>query len=95
MKYIFLTELRSPKSFSQNFEAQKSFLKECRAKFAEATQKSFLREHNVSFELKRHSLGNAEPKLPKLQKSFLRERIVSFLLKSRSKGNAEPNTAKI
>jgi hypothetical protein len=56
MKYIFFTELRSPKSSSQNFEAQNLFLKECRAKIAEATevvpkgaqrkfsaQKSFLR----------------------------------------------------
>jgi hypothetical protein len=55
MKYIFLKELRSPKSSSLNFEAQKSFLKECKAKFAEATQKSFLRERSVSFELKRRS----------------------------------------
>jgi hypothetical protein len=31
-------------------------------------QKSFLREHSVSFLLKSHSYGNAEPKLTKLQK---------------------------
>jgi hypothetical protein len=43
MKYIFLTELRSSKSSSQNYEAQKSFLKECRAKFAEATKKVVLK----------------------------------------------------
>jgi hypothetical protein len=42
-------------------------------------QKSFLREHSVSF---------------LLEKSFLREHSVSFMLKSRSKGNAEL-TAKI
>jgi hypothetical protein len=39
MEYIFFTDLRS----SKIVEAQKSFLKECRAKIAEA-QKSFLRE---------------------------------------------------
>ena len=62
MKYIFLTELRNPKSSSQNFEAQKSFLKECRAKIAEATkvvpkgarckfsaQKSFQRECRAKY----------------------------------------------
>jgi hypothetical protein len=51
------------------------------SKIAEA-QKSFLREHSVSF---------AET----IKKSFLRERNVSFLLKSRSKRNTEPNTAEI
>jgi hypothetical protein len=62
MKYIFLTELRSPKSSSQNFEAQKSFQKECRAKIAETTkvvpkgaqrkfsaQKSFQRECRAKY----------------------------------------------
>jgi hypothetical protein len=62
MQYIFLTELRSPKSSSQNFEAQKSFLRECRAKIAEATkvvpkgaqrkfsaQKSFQRECKAKY----------------------------------------------
>jgi hypothetical protein len=62
MKYIFLTELRSPKSSSQNFEAQKSFLRDCRAKIAEATkvvpkgarrkfsaQKSFQRECRAKY----------------------------------------------
>jgi hypothetical protein len=77
MKYIFFTELRSPKSSSQNFEVQKLFLKECRAKFAEATQKSFLRECSVSFLLKSHSKGNAEPNTAEIEgeevpKSFLR-----------------------
>ena len=43
MKYIFLTELQSSKSSSQNYEAQKSFLKERRAKFAEATKKVVLK----------------------------------------------------
>jgi hypothetical protein len=73
MKYIFFTDLRSPK----NTEAQKSFLRECTAKnrrnykksflkernvsFAEATKKSFLRERSVSFLLKSRSKGNAEP----------------------------------
>jgi hypothetical protein len=62
MKYIFLTELRSPKSSSQNFKSQKSFLKECRAKIVEATkvvpkgaqrkfsaQKSFQRECRAKY----------------------------------------------
>jgi hypothetical protein len=43
------------------FSAQKSFLRECRAEIDEATKKSFLREHSVSFLLKSHSKGNAEP----------------------------------
>jgi hypothetical protein len=52
------------------------------SKIAEATKKSFLREHNVSF-------------AKATTKSFLRERSVCFLLESRSKRNAEPNTAEI
>jgi hypothetical protein len=81
MKYIFPTDLRS----SKTAEAQKLFLRECRAKnciasFTEAT-KVVPKERSVS--------------LPKLQKSFPREHSVSVLLKSRSKGNAEPNTAEI
>jgi hypothetical protein len=81
MKYIFSTDSQS----SKIAEAQKTFLRECKAKnciasFIEAT-KVIPKERSVS--------------LPKLQKSFLRGRSVSFLLKSRSKGNAEPNTAEI
>jgi hypothetical protein len=62
MKYIFLTELQSPKSSSQNFEAKKSFLRESRAKIVEATkvvpkgaqrkfsaQKSFQRECRAKY----------------------------------------------
>jgi hypothetical protein len=62
MKYIFFTELRSPKSSSLNFEAQKSVLRECRADIAEATkvipkgaqckfsaQKSFQRECRAKY----------------------------------------------
>jgi hypothetical protein len=92
MEYIFFIDLQS----SKIAEAQKSFLRECRAKncrkksflrersvsFAKATKKSFLRERSVSF---------AEA----TKKSFLGERSVIFLLKSRSKGNAKPNTAEI
>jgi hypothetical protein len=53
------------------------FLRECRAKFIEATHKSFLRERNVSFLLKSHSKGNAEPNTAEIegeevQKTFLR-----------------------
>jgi hypothetical protein len=77
MKYIFFKYLRS----SKIAEAQKSFLRECRAKnrsqsfvIPKGAQRMFCRNY---------------------KKSFLRERSVSFLLKSRSKGNAEPNTAKI
>jgi hypothetical protein len=77
MKYIFFTELRS----SKTVEAQKLFLRECRAK-NRRYKKSLLRERSVSF-------------VEATKKSFLRERSVSFLLKSRSKGNAEPNTAEI
>jgi hypothetical protein len=40
---IFFTELRSSKSYSQNYEAQKLFLKECRAKSVEATKKVVLK----------------------------------------------------
>jgi hypothetical protein len=57
MEYVFFTDLRS----SKIAEAQKSFLRECRAKIAEATKKSFVRERSVSFLLKSHSKGNAEP----------------------------------
>jgi hypothetical protein len=62
MKYIFLTELRSQKSSSQNFEAQMSFLRECIAKIVDATkvvpkgarckfsaQKSFQRECRAKY----------------------------------------------
>jgi hypothetical protein len=80
MKYIFFTDLRSSKITEA--EAQKSFLREYRAKNYRNYKKSFLRERSVSF-------------AGATKKSFLRERRVSFLLKSRSKGNAEPNTAKI
>jgi hypothetical protein len=78
MEYIFSTGLRS----SKIVEAQKSFLRECRAKNCWNYEKSFLRERSVSFS-------------ETTKKSFLRERSVSFLLKSRSKRNAEPNTAEI
>jgi hypothetical protein len=57
MEYIFFTDLRS----SKIAEAQKSFQRECRAKIAEATKKSFLRERSVSFLLKSRSKENAEP----------------------------------
>jgi hypothetical protein len=57
MKYIFFTDLRS----SKIVEAQKSFLRERRVSFDEATKKSFLRERSVSFLLKSRSKGNAEP----------------------------------
>jgi hypothetical protein len=78
MEYIFFTDLRNLKIV----EAQKSFLREYRAKNYRSYKKLFLREHSISF-------------VEATKKSFLRERSVSFLLKSRSKGNAEPNTAKI
>jgi hypothetical protein len=79
MKYIFFTDLRS----SKIAEAQKSFLRECRAKnYQNYKKKSFLRERSVCF-------AEATKKL------FLRERSVSFLLKSHSKENAESNTVEI
>jgi hypothetical protein len=67
----------APKGTQHKFQSQKTFLRECRAKFAEATQKSFLREHIVSFLLKSRSKGNAEPNTAEIegkevQKSFLR-----------------------
>jgi hypothetical protein len=78
MKYIFFTDLRS----SKTVEAQKSFLRECRAKnrrnYKKVDPKGAQRKFCRSY-----------------KKSFLRERSVSFLLKSRSNGNAEPNTAEI
>jgi hypothetical protein len=78
------------------YEAQKSFLKECKAKIAEATKKSFLRERSVSYEAQKSFLRECRAKFAEAtKKSFLRERSVSFLLKSCSKGNAEPNTAEI
>jgi hypothetical protein len=43
------------------FSAQKSFLRECRAKNLKKMQKSFIRERRVSFLLKSRSKGNAEP----------------------------------
>jgi hypothetical protein len=50
-----------PKGAQYKFSAQKSFLRECRAKNLTKLQKSFLRESRVSFLLKSHSKGNAEP----------------------------------
>ena len=69
MKYIFFTDLRS----SKIAEAQKSFLRECRAKNHRNYKKSLLRDRGVSF---------AEA----TKKSFLRERSISFLLKVVPKG---------
>jgi hypothetical protein len=45
MEYIFFADLRS----SETAEAQKSFLRECRAKNRWNYEKSFLRERSVSF----------------------------------------------
>jgi hypothetical protein len=55
--------MKLQKSFlrERSVSDQKSFLRECRAKIDEATKKSFLRERSVSFLLKNHSKGNAEP----------------------------------
>jgi hypothetical protein len=50
-----------PKGAQRKFSAQKSFLKEYRAKNLTKMQKSFLRERRVSFLLKSRSKGNAEP----------------------------------
>jgi hypothetical protein len=45
-----------PKGAHRKFSAQKSFLREYRAKnYNPKLQKSFLREHSVSFLLKSHS----------------------------------------
>jgi hypothetical protein len=45
-----------PKGAQHKFSAQKSFLRECRAKsYNLKLQKSFLRERSVSFQLKSHS----------------------------------------
>jgi hypothetical protein len=74
---LFLSEWNI--SSSKIYEAQKSFLRECRANINEATKV-------VPKGVQRKFCA---------QKSFLRERSVSFLLKSRSKGNEEPNTAEI
>jgi hypothetical protein len=59
------------------FSAQKSFLREWRAKSLTKIQKSFPRERNISFLLKSHSKGNGEPNTAEIegeevQKSFLR-----------------------
>jgi hypothetical protein len=67
----------APKGAQRKFRAQKTFLRECRAKFTEAIQKSSLRERGVSFLLKSRSKGNAEPNTAEIegeevQKSFLR-----------------------
>jgi hypothetical protein len=67
-----------PKGAQHKFSAQKSFLRECRAKsMMKLQKKSFLRERGVSFLLKSHSKGNAEPNTTEIegeevQKSFLR-----------------------
>jgi hypothetical protein len=56
-------------------EAQKSSSRGCRAR--RSYKKTFLREHSVSFLLKRHSKGNAELNIAEIegeevQKMFLR-----------------------
>jgi hypothetical protein len=78
MKYILFTDLRS----SKIAKAQKSFLRECRAKNSPKLQKVVPKGAQRKF-------------CRSYKKSFLRERSVSFLLKIRSKGNVEPNTAEI
>jgi hypothetical protein len=50
-----------PKGSQRKLRSSKVVPKEMRAKFAEATKKSFLRERSVSFLLKSRSQGNAEP----------------------------------
>jgi hypothetical protein len=62
MEYIFSTDLRS----SKIAEAQKSFLREYRAKNCQSYKKSFLRERSVSFLLKSRSKRNAEPNTAKI-----------------------------
>jgi hypothetical protein len=54
-----------PKGAQHKFSAQKSFLRECRAKNLTKMQKLFLRERRVSFLLKSRSKGNAEPNTTK------------------------------
>jgi hypothetical protein len=67
-----------PKVAQRKFSAQKSFLRECRAKsMMKLQKKSFLSERRVSFLLKSRSKENAEPNTTKIegeevQKSFLR-----------------------
>jgi hypothetical protein len=78
MEYIFFTDLRS----SKTTEAQKSFLRECRAKNCQSYEKVVPKGPQSKF-------------CRSYKTSFLREHSVSFLLKSRSKGNEEPNTAEI
>jgi hypothetical protein len=58
MKYIFFTDLRSSKVLPKEMQSQNWW----------SYKKLFLRERSVSFVLKSHSWGNAEPKLTKLQK---------------------------
>jgi hypothetical protein len=78
-------------------EAQKSFIRECRAKSMTKLQKVVPKGvHRKFFCSKVISKGMQSQKYDEAaKKSFLRERRVSFLLKSRFKGNAEPNTTEI
>jgi hypothetical protein len=81
VKYIFSIDSRS----SKIAEAQKSFLRECRAKIRSVSlpklQKVIPKERSVS--------------LPKLQKVVPKGAQCKFSAQSRSKGNTEPNTAEI
>jgi hypothetical protein len=81
MKYIFSTDLRS----SKTAEAQKSFLRECRAKnciasFTEAT-KVVPKERSVS--------------LPKLQKVVPKGAQCKFSAQKSFQRDAEPNITEI
>ena len=74
MKYIFFTDLRSSKiaeaqkvvpkgmqSYKTVEATKKDVPKGAQRKFWRSYKKSFLRERSVSFLLKIHSNGNAEP----------------------------------